>query len=128
MVFGRFCLNGGSYANAKVHNKLMDESRSLLRTMDDKLNTTLHDSRVKFDRERSRADHLIYLVQQHRHPDDVFDRIQESVSNLKRMKVRQSDFLQHFQEARQAAIQNEVILKRRLGQIRYLVLIRTRVL
>ena len=69
----------------------MDESSSRVRTMDDKLNTTLHDSRVKFDRERARADHLIYLVQQHRYPDNIFDKIQESLYNLKRIKVRHSD-------------------------------------
>ena len=92
----------------------MDESRSCVRTMDDKLNTTLHDSCDEFDRDRARADHLIYLVQQHRYLDDIFDEIQESLSNLKRMKVRQED----FQEAKQAAIQNKVILKRRLGQIK----------
>ena len=38
---------------AKHHNKLMDESSSRVRTMDNKLNTTPHDSCVEFDRERA---------------------------------------------------------------------------
>ena len=46
-------------AGAKHHNKHMDEFRSRVRTMDDKLNTTLHDSRIEFDRERARADSCI---------------------------------------------------------------------
>ena len=79
-------------AGAKHLNKLMDEARSRVRNMEDNLNKALHDSGVDFDREKARADHLIYLVQHHRHPDDVFDRIRESMSNPYRRKNTQANF------------------------------------
>ena len=69
---------------------------------------------------RERADQLMYLVQQYRYLDDIFDKIRESHSNLIRMNVRHADFLQHFQQAKQAATENEAILKRRLGHSKYM--------
>ena len=50
-------------------------SRYRVRTMDDKLNTTLHETNIEFDRESAKADQLLYLVAQHRYPDYIYDRI-----------------------------------------------------
>ena len=36
------------------------------------------------------------------------------------MKVRHGDFLRHFKLAKQAAMENEITLKKRLGHIKYM--------
>ena len=62
-------------AGAKHLNKLMDETRARVKDMDGKINSTLHNSCIKFDRERANANHLMYLVAQHRYPDNIYDRL-----------------------------------------------------
>ena len=62
-------------ASAKHLNKLLDETRARVKDMDGKINSTLHNSRIEFDRERANADHLMYLEAQHRYPDNIYDRL-----------------------------------------------------
>ena len=53
----------------------MDETRARVKDMDGKINLTLHNSRIEFDRERANANHFMYLVAQHGYPDNIYDRL-----------------------------------------------------
>ena len=62
-------------AGSKHLNKVMDETKARVKDMDGKINLTLHNSRIEFDRERANANHFMYLVAQHGYPDNIYDRL-----------------------------------------------------